>query len=83
MKAGQIVKSILSADKGTISSKRLCGILGWIICLFILVFCTISNTQAPEFSDYVVITSASLLGVDSIMAPWTNRKKHGINSRTN
>lgn len=75
MKAGQILNSILSAQKGTISSKRVCGLLGWLVCLIVLIVCAVNNTQAPEFSDYVIITSASLLGIDSVMVPFNKNKK--------
>lgn len=69
------IVSMLSAEPGSISSKRLCGILGWLVCLGILVFCAINDTEAPEFADYVIITSASLLGIDSVMLPFSKKRK--------
>lgn len=70
------ILSVLSAQPGTISSKRLCGVLGWLVCLGILIFCAISGTEAPEFADYVIITSASLLGIDSVVLPFQRKNKH-------
>lgn len=75
MKFSQILNSILSAQKGTISSKRVCGLTGWLVCLIVLIVCAINNTQAPEFADYVIITSASLLGIDSVMTPLKRNKE--------
>lgn len=66
----QCVRSIFSADSGSISSKRICGFIGWIVCLIITLYCSYTNKQAPEITDTVVITSAALLGVDSITGIW-------------
>ena len=38
----ETIKSILSSDKGSLSSKRVCGLIGWVIGLIILVYCTIN-----------------------------------------
>lgn len=70
MKIGQICKSILSSEKGSISSKRLCGLLGWFVCLGVLLYCTYKETEAPDMVETVLITTASLLGIDSITNIW-------------
>ena len=49
-----------------LSSKRVCGFLGWIVCLFICIYCTILVIPAPEIIDMLFICSTSLLGIDSI-----------------
>lgn len=49
-----------------LSSKRVCGFFGWLVCLFICVYCTIMVIPAPE----VFICSTSLLGIDSITGIW-------------
>jgi hypothetical protein len=36
----ETIKSILSSNKDSISSKRICGLIGWVIGLIILVYCT-------------------------------------------
>lgn len=69
----EIIKSLLLASKGTLSSKRFCGILGWIVVLGISIYCSTKEIQAPYIIDTVTITSAALLGVDSI----TNAFKRG------
>lgn len=60
---------MLTAHSG-LSSKRLCGFIGWIVCLFICVWCTILVIQAPEIIDLLFICSTSLLGIDSITGIW-------------
>ena len=74
MKTSGIIRSIFSSGEGSISSKRVCGVLGWFICLGILIYCTWMNTEAPEMIETVLWTDAALLGVDSITNIW---KKHG------
>lgn len=58
-----------------LSSKRVCGVLGWVVCLFICVYCTILAIQAPMIVEYLFICSASLLGIDSVTGIWYNKKK--------
>lgn len=62
----EIIKSLLVSTKGSLSSKRFCGILGWIIVLSLTIYCTIEQIQAPEITEAIVIASTALLGVDSI-----------------
>lgn len=69
MKFTEFMKSMCSTNMD-ISSKRVCGFIGWIICMFVLVFCTITNTEAPEIFDIAIITSGSLLGLDTVTAIW-------------
>ena len=52
------------------SSKRVCGVLGFLGCLGILIYCTIQSVQAPEMIDIFLIICASLLGVDSVTDIW-------------
>lgn len=73
MKIGEVVKSILSASKGSISSKRVCGVIGWVVCLGIGIYCTVKVIQAPLLIDSILIGSATLLGVDSITGIWRNK----------
>lgn len=53
-----------------VSSKRVCGFMGWLVCMFICLWCTINVVQAPNIVDYLFICSASLLGIDSITGIW-------------
>lgn len=70
MTTKQFLKSIFLNQPGSISSKRICGVIGWFICLGILIYCTIMVIQAPVMIDSIVIASTALLGVDSITNIW-------------
>lgn len=70
MTTKQFFKSIFLNQPNSISSKRVCGVLGWLLCLGVLGYCTFKEIQAPVMVDTIVITSAALLGVDSIMNIW-------------
>lgn len=59
-------KTIFFANSGGFSSKRICGILAWIVVLVVFVAGFITQKEIPEFGDLVIITSASLLGIDSV-----------------
>ena len=58
----------------SISSKRVMGVLGWFVCLFVCIWCTILATPAPEIINMLFICSASLLGIDSIMSPFKKKE---------
>ena len=49
-----------------ISSKRVCGFTGWMLSLFVCLWCTITKIEAPEIVDMLFICSTSLLGVEAI-----------------
>ena len=56
-----------------ISSKRVCGIMGWLLCLIILIYCSITNKQAPDMIDTVLYCCMGLLGIDSVTNIWKNK----------
>lgn len=58
-----------------LSSKRVCGFLGWLTCLFVCLWCTICVIQAPEIIQLLFICSTSLLGIDSVTGIWKNNNK--------
>lgn len=62
---GEFLKKMITAHSG-ISSKRVCGVIGFIIVLFILIFCTIANIQAPAITETFIYAICILLGVDSV-----------------
>ena len=59
-------RTIFQKNSGGFSSKRICGVLGWLVCIVILIVGFILEKPVGEFADYVLITSASLLGVESL-----------------
>ena len=68
------VSKIFQSRSG-VSSKRVCGFLGWLVCLFICVWCTICVTAAPQIVEILFICSTSLLGIDSVTGIWKKEIK--------
>ena len=64
MKENFFIKMFTS--QSGLSSKRVCGFCGWIVCLFICLYCTILCIPAPEIVNLLFICSSSLLGLDSV-----------------
>lgn len=71
MTFSQNLKSIFQANSGGLSSKRVCGVLGWLVCLVLFVWAFIANKQVPDFGDFVIIASSSMLGIDSLSNMFT------------
>lgn len=61
----QFLTNLVTAHTG-VSSKRACGILGWIIGLIILIYCTINQMEAPQMIDTMFYCCMGLLGIDSV-----------------
>lgn len=60
-------REILS-HRGELSSKRVFGSIGFIVCLLCLIFETIvQGDQLPSGYEVTLITCAGLLGVDSVV----------------
>ena len=74
MTTKQFLTSIFLNQPNSISSKRICGALGWLLCLVILGYCTFKQAQAPVMIDSIVIASTTLLGVDSIANIWKDNR---------
>lgn len=63
------VKKMVSSHSG-ISSKRVCGSIGFIVSIALLIYCTIAGVQAPNVFETFLYVCAALLGVDSITGIW-------------
>lgn len=63
-------RTIFLKNSGGISSKRVCGLLGWIVCLGILIAGYITQKEIPVYAEMISIISASLLGLDSVTGIW-------------
>ena len=63
---------LVTAHTG-VSSKRVCGILGWLIGLIILIYCTINQIEAPQMIDTMLYCCMGLLGIDSVTSIWKNK----------
>lgn len=60
------LKEILSARSGRLSSKRVCGMLGWLIILGSYIYCIIVGKELPDITDILIWAIVALLGVDSV-----------------
>lgn len=58
-----------------VSSKRVCGILGFLIIIVVLLYCTITHTQAPVMIEPFTYVVCLLLGIDSVMSPFYQKYK--------
>lgn len=65
----KFLKLVITSHSG-ISSKRVCGVIGFIVILFVLIYCTIKQIQAPEMIDTFIYAICLLLGIDSITGIW-------------
>ena len=71
--AKEYLKKIIESRSG-VSSKRVCGVLGFLIVIFVLIYCTICGIQAPMMIDTFIYAICLLLGIDSVTGIW---KKFG------
>lgn len=74
MKFTKWLKNMLDADS-SVSSKRFCGVLGWLVCLGVLVYCTILTVEAPTITEFFLLSVVGLLGVDSVTGIWKKPSK--------
>ena len=65
MKFSEFWIQLFTGNKA-ISSKRVCGFTGWMISLFICLWCTFKGVESPQIVDMLFICSTSLLGVEAI-----------------
>lgn len=67
-------KLVVTSDSG-VSSKRVCGVLGFLVISFVLVYCAICSLQAPVMVETFVWAVCVLLGIDTIVSPWSGKYK--------
>lgn len=63
------LKRIIESHSG-VSSKRVCGVLGFLAILFVLIYCTVCSIQAPLMIDTFIYAICLLLGIDSVTGIW-------------
>lgn len=67
-------KQIIISHSG-VSSKRVCGVLGFLIVIAALIYCTLNCIQAPDMIEPFMYAICLLLGIDSVTGIW--RKNDG------
>lgn len=73
-KIKKYIKLMITSHSG-ISSKRVCGVLGFLVIAFVLIYCTIQGIQAPLMIDTFIYAICLLLGIDSVTSIWKDFKK--------
>lgn len=63
---------LITAHTG-VSSKRVCGVIGFLIIVFVLVYCTVSSVQAPLMIEPFIYAVCLLLGIDSVTGIWKGK----------
>lgn len=69
----------LFTARSGLSSKRVCGFLGWIVCLIICLWCTFNGIQAPVIVETLFICSTTLLGADSVVKLFNRKNNENTN----
>lgn len=70
---------IIETPQGRLSSKRVCGIIGWIIIIIGFLYILFSTGEAPDFTEFLICATVALLGVDSVTGAFNKRYKYGKN----
>lgn len=73
-KIKEYIKLMITAHSG-ISSKRVCGCLGFLVIMFSIIFCTVTGTQAPLILETFIWAVCMLLGIDSVTGIFKTFKK--------
>ena len=73
-KTKEFLKLLVTSDSG-ISSKRVCGVIGFLVISFVLIYCTICELQAPAMIETFIWAVCVLLGIDTLVSPWSNKYK--------
>lgn len=63
---------LITAHTG-ISSKRVCGIIGFITVVMQLLYCTVMQIQAPNITEIFIYAVCLLLGIDSVTSIFKNK----------
>ena len=72
MQIVNFLKQLITAHTG-ISSKRVCGVVGFTVVIGVLIYCTINVVQAPTMIEPFMYVICALLGIDSITGIFYNR----------
>ena len=68
------LKQMVTSHSG-ISSKRVCGVIGFVAVIFVLIYCTVQGIQALDMIDTFIYAICLLLGIDSVTGIWKNFEK--------
>lgn len=74
-KIRDFLKQIVTAHTG-VSSKRVCGVIGFTVVIGVLLYCTVNVIQAPIMIEPFMYVICALLGIDSITGIWKKFDKN-------
>lgn len=66
---------MLSARSGMLSSKRVIGVLIFLIVLSVYTYCGFYGATMPEETGELLMSATALLGVDSVMRPFAKKEE--------
>lgn len=69
-------KQIFTTGEGRLSSKRVFGGFGWCVILWVLIYCTLKDKEAPAITEIICIVSASLMGIGVVEPYFKPKDKH-------
>ena len=73
-KIKEYLKLMITSHSG-ISSKRVCGVLGFLVIMFVIIFSTVTSIQAHVILETFIWAVCMLLGIDSVTGIWKDFKK--------
>ena len=71
----EFLKQIITSHSG-ISSKRVCGVIGFLTIIFVFIYCTICGIQAPLMTETFIYAICLLLGIDSVTGIFYRKNEH-------
>lgn len=57
-----------------ISSKRVCGVIGWFVIIALLITSTIYGFEIPSIADTFMFCCMGLMGLESVTSIWKHNK---------
>lgn len=69
MKLKEFIIEMFRSKVG-VSSKRVCGFIGWSVVMGLAIYSTIYNKTMPTQTDTILFCVVGLLGVDSVTSIW-------------
>lgn len=69
MRFSEFIKQMFTSHSG-VSSKRVCGVIGWFVAMGVLIYCTVMVIPAPVMIDTFLLCVMGLLGIDSVTGIW-------------
>lgn len=71
-------KQMLSSAKtGTVSSKRVCGVLMILVACFCAIYCCATGNSSPDMITTLIIAACTCLGCEGLfdsISSWKNRE---------